>query len=121
VTSETDRSQSRLAVLHAIVYAAGVLLFVAGLFAHTAYLLVLSGPCLILSGALIWVGTQLTLAGPVGQILRGILGRSRVASMHLRAAFWVFAGILVTLWGIASIRAPKGEPHTPQDPMISVA
>lgn len=117
--TDTEQSQSRLAVLHACVYAAGIVLFVAGLFGKVAYLLVLSGPCLAISGGLIWVGTQIQLGGPVGKILRGLLGRSRVITMQLRAAFWVLAGVLVTLWGIAGMRAQEASPPlAPSDPTI---
>jgi hypothetical protein len=120
VSIDAEQSQSRLAVLHACIYAAGIVLLVAGLFGQVAYLLVLAGPCLAISGGLIWVGTQISLAGPVGKILRGLLGRSRVATMQLRAAFWVLAGLLVTLWGIAGMRAGDQPPaFTPSDPMIS--
>jgi len=117
VATDAEQSQSRLAVLHACVYAAGIILLVAGLFGQAAYLLLLAGPCLAISGALIWVGTQISLAGPVGNILRGLLGRSRVATMQLRAAFWVLAGVLVTLWGIASMHEPQQ--FMPSDPAIS--
>lgn len=119
VDSHLEPSQSRLAVLHACVYAGGVLLLLAGLFAHAAYLLLIAGPCLAISGGLIWVGARITLSGPVGSIMRGLLGRSRVATIHLRAVFWVLFGVLVTLWGVASIRAPRGTPLSPEDPVIS--
>jgi hypothetical protein len=117
---QREPSQSRLAVLHALVYASGMLLLLAGLFARTAYLLLLAGPFLAISGGLIWVGAYVTLAGPVGSILRGILGRQRVATMHLRAVFWVLIGVLITLWGVASIRNQRGNLLLPQDPVISL-
>jgi hypothetical protein len=115
-----EPSQSRLAVLHAVVYATGMLLLLSGLFARTAYLLLLAGPFLAVSGALIWVGTHITLTGPVGGILRGLLGRPRVATMHLRAVFWMLLGVLVTLWGVASIRSQRGTLLLPEDPVISL-
>lgn len=108
-----------MAVVHAVVYATGLLVLVAGIFAHAPFLLLVAGPCLAISGALIWVGTHITLAGPVGDMLRKLLGRSRVASMHLRAAFWVLVGVLVTVWGAAALRASERELRAPQDPMIS--
>ena len=108
-----------MAVLHACVYASGMLLLLSGLFARTPYLLLIAGPCLAISGGLIWVGTHITLTGPVGSILRGLLGRSRVATLHLRAAFWVLLGVLVTLWGVASIRSQRGTLLLPDDPVIS--
>lgn len=108
-----------MAVVHAVVYAAGLLLLIAGIFGEKPALLLLAGPCLAVSGALIWVGTQITLAGPVGAMLRKLLGPSRVVSMHLRAAFWVLAGVLVTIWGISDLQAHDTE-LTPQDPVIGV-
>lgn len=114
-----DTSQnSRLAIVHALAYSAGILLLVVGLLAHKPALLLVAGPCLSISGGLIWAGTHFSLAGPVGQILRGVLGRSRVATLHLRAALWVGVGILVTLWGMSNMRAVR-EPLMPQDPAIS--
>lgn len=96
-----------------------MLLLLAGLFARTPYLLVLAGPCLAISGGLIWVGTHITLTGPVGGILRGLLGRSRVATLHLRAVFWILLGVFVMLWGIASIRSSRGTLLLPEDPTIT--
>lgn len=108
-----------MAVVHAVVYAAGVLFLISGIFGEVPMLLLLAGPCLAVSGALIWVGTQITLAGPVGAMLRRLLGPSRVVSMHLRAAFWVLAGVLVTIWGMTGLRASDNE-LAPQDPVIGV-
>jgi hypothetical protein len=120
VTVDAAENPSRLAVVHALAYSLGMILLVAGLLAHTPYLLLIAGPCLSISGGLIWAGTHFSLAGPVGQILRSILGRSRVATLHLRAALWVGLGILVTLWGVLSVRAPERDHMLPQDPTISV-
>ena len=119
MSTELAESQSRLAAVHAVVYAAGVLLLIAGIFGQVPMLLLLAGPCLAVSGALIWVGTQITLAGPVGAMLRKLLGPSRVVSMHLRAAFWVLAGVLVTIWGMTNLRAHDAE-VSPQDPVIGL-
>lgn len=121
MTIDEAQSHSRLAVVHALAYSLGIILLIAGVLARAPYLLLIAGPCLSISGGLIWAGTHFTLAGPVGQILRRLLGRSRVATMHLRAALWVGVGILVTLWGVASMRAPRGEHVLPQDPVISRA
>lgn len=119
MNNELSQSQSRLAVVHAVVYAAGLLLLVAGFFGRLPLLLIVSGPCLALSGALIWVGTQISLAGPVGAMLRKLLGPSRLASMHMRAAFWVVAGVLVTLWGFSQLGSTSQPLHAPSDPVIS--
>lgn len=116
VTTELAQSQSRLAVVHAVVYAAGLVLLVAGIFGQVPVLLLLAGPCLAVSGALIWVGTHISLTGPVGGMLRKLLGPSRVVSMHLRAVFWILAGVLVTAWGLVGLRA--GPQLAPQDPVI---
>jgi hypothetical protein len=109
-----------LAVVHAVVYAVGLLLLISGIFGEAPLLLLLAGPCLAVSGALIWVGTHISLAGPVGAMLRKLLGPSRVVSMHLRALFWVLAGLLVTIWGLASLRTQES-PMSPQDPVIGLA
>jgi hypothetical protein len=119
VTIDAAENHSRLAVVHALAYSLGMILLITGLLAHAPYLLLIAGPCLSISGGLIWAGTHFTLTGPVGQILRPLLGRSRVATMHLRAALWVGVGILVTLWGALSLRAPKHDHMLPQDPTIS--
>jgi hypothetical protein len=119
VTSEPTQSQSRLAIVHAVFYAAGLLFLVAGVFARVPWLLLVSGPCLVMSGALIWVGNQASLRGPVGAVLRKVLGPSRVASMHMRAAFWVLVGVLVALWGVLGAPSGKQEPHAPGDPTFS--
>jgi hypothetical protein len=121
VNNELAQSQSRLAVVHAVVYAAGLLLLIAGIFGEAPVLLLLAGPCLAVSGALIWVGTHITLAGPVGGMLRTLLGRSRVVSMHMRAVFWILAGVLVTAWGFVGLRARSHSPElAPQDPLIGL-
>jgi hypothetical protein len=120
VTADTASSHSRLAIVHALAYTLGMILLVAGLLSHKPSLLLIAGPCLSISGGLIWAGTHFTLAGPVGQILRSILGRSRVATLHLRAALWVCLGILITIWGLSALRATR-EQIIPQDPAITRA
>lgn len=120
MSSELAQSQSRLAVVHAVVYAAGLVLLIGGIFGHAPVLLLLAGPCLAVSGALIWVGTHISLAGPVGGMLRKLLGPSRVASMHLRAVFWILAGLLVTAWGISALRDHSPQ-DAPQDPLIGLS
>jgi hypothetical protein len=117
VSAELTETQSRLAVVHAVVYAAGVVLLIAGIFGHVPVLLLLAGPCLAMSGALIWVGTHISLTGPVGGMLRKLLGPSRVVSMHMRAVFWILAGVLVTAWGLVGLR-DHGPQLVPQDPVI---
>lgn len=107
--------------MHALAYTLGMILLVAGLLSHKPSLFLIAGPCLAISGGLIWAGTHFTLAGPVGQILRRILGRSRVATLHLRAALWVGVGILITIWGLSALRAATREQIMPQDPVISRA
>ena len=119
VTTELAQSQSRLAVVHAVVYAAGLVLLVAGIFGRVPVLLLLAGPCLAVSGALIWVGTHISLTGPVGGMLRKLLGPSRVVSMHLRAVFWILAGVLVTAWGLVGLRGQSPR-LAPQDPLIGL-
>jgi hypothetical protein len=119
VTTEIAESQSRLAVVHAVVYAAGLVLLIAGIFGQIPVLLLLAGPCLAVSGALIWVGTHISLTGPVGGMLRKLLGPSRVVSMHLRAVFWILAGVLVTAWGFVGLR-DQGPQLAPQDPVIGL-
>lgn len=120
VTNElVAHSQSRLAVVHAVVYAAGLLLLISGIFGDAPVLLLLAGPCLAVSGALIWVGTHITLTGPVGGMLRKLLGPSRVVSMHLRALFWILAGVLVMAWGVMALR-DEGPKLAPQDPVIGL-
>lgn len=104
-------------MVHAVVYAAGLVFLIAGIFGHVPVLLLLAGPCLAVSGALIWVGTHISLTGPVGGMLRQLLGPSRVVSMHLRAVFWILAGVLVTAWGLVGLRG-NGPQLVPEDPVI---
>ena len=117
MTTEHAQSQSRLAVVHAVTYAVGLVLLIAGIFGQAPVLLLVAGPCLAVSGALIWVGTHISLTGPVGGMLRKLLGPSRVVSMHLRAVFWILAGALVTAWGFVGLRG-HGPQLAPQDPVI---
>jgi hypothetical protein len=119
VSRDLAQSQSRLAVVHAVVYATGLVLLIAGIFGRTPALLLLAGPCLAVSGALIWVGTHISLTGPVGGMLRKLLGPSRVVSMHLRAVFWILAGVLITAWGLVGLRGHSPE-LVPEDPVIGL-
>lgn len=97
----------------------GLVLLIAGIFGQVPVLLLLAGPCLAMSGALIWVGTHISLTGPVGGMLRKLLGPSRVVSMHLRALFWILAGVLVTAWGLVGLRGQDPQ-LVPQDPLIGL-
>jgi hypothetical protein len=61
----------------------------------------------------------MSLTGPVGGMLRKLLGPSRVVSMHLRAVFWILAGVLVTAWGLVGLRG-QGPELVPDDPVIGL-
>ena len=39
--------------------------------------------------------------------------------MHLRAVFWILAGVLVTAWGLVGLRG-QGPQLAPQDPVIGL-
>lgn len=93
-----------LALLHASLFSVGLLCLLVGLSIDLPYLLLVSGPCLALSGLLIWVGSRITLMGPLGDALRLALGRTRVFTLHLRAVVWLLVGILITLLGLRGMR-----------------
>jgi hypothetical protein len=120
MSQEVQQPMPRLAIVHALVFTAGVLLAVAGIVAHVPHLLVVAGPCLVFAGCMVALGIRITLQGPLGHVMRAALGRTRVLTRYMRAVGWILAGILVTAWGLERIRA--GEQHGPpvlQDPAVS--
>lgn len=96
----TDPAPSRLVFAHAAIFTAGVLTFFLSVVGSTPYLLLVSGPCFIVSGILVGLGTRITLAGPLGGLLRAALGGPRVTMLWIRALVWIGAGLLVTFYGI---------------------
>ena len=106
-----------LALLHGSLFSAGLLCLLVGLAVDLPYLLVVAGPCLSASGLLIWVGSRITLMGPVGDALRLALGRTRVVTLHLRAVVWLLVGILITLWGMRAMRDTQREPPLYRQPL----
>jgi hypothetical protein len=106
-----------LALLHASLFSAGLLCLLVGLAIDLPYLLVVAGPCLAASGLLIWVGSRITLMGPLGDALRLALGRTRVVTLHVRAVVWLLVGILVTLWGVRAMHDAQREPPLYRQPL----
>lgn len=103
---------SMLSVVHAALFTLGIMTFLAGIALRVPALLTVSGPCLASSGALIWVGSRITLAGPLGDALRLALGRTRLVTIRIRAVLWVVIGVLVTLLGIQGLqRSPEDMPE----------
>jgi hypothetical protein len=105
MSEQLDQPTARLAIVHAVVFAAGVLLLVVGLLAHVPQLLIVAGPCFVMAGLLVALGTRITFAGPIGSVLRAALGRTRVLTRYLRATLWILAGVLATAWGVERMRA----------------
>jgi len=70
------------------------------------------------SGTLILIGSRITFSGPVGDMLRAILGQSRVRQIHLRAVVWVVAGILISVYGAQCVRATR-DVDSVQDPLLT--
>lgn len=110
-------SRSRLADVHAIAFASGMTTLLIGLTGLPSLLLV-SGPCLVLSGALIWFGSRISFAGPLGDALRLALGRRRVVTLHLRALLWIVLGVVVTLAGLHGVRG--GDEQPPRSPRLAL-
>ena len=108
-----------LALLHASLFSVGLLSLLVGLAIGVPLLLVVAGPCLALSGLLIWVGSRITLMGPLGDALRMALGRTRVITLHVRAVVWLLIGILVTIWGIRAMRDAHREPPLWRQPLAA--
>jgi hypothetical protein len=116
-----DRKRpSRLVLLHGALFSVGVATLLVGWTIAAPSLLLVSGPCLSLSGLLIWVGSRITFAGPLGAALRAALGRTRVFTLHLRAVIWLLLGILITAWGIHGLLdARDREPPLLRQPLAT--
>jgi hypothetical protein len=106
-----------LVLLHASVFSVGVVTLLVGLAIKLPGLLLLAGPCLSVSGILIWVGSRITFAGPLGDVLRLALGRTRVITIHLRALMWLLIGIVVTVYAVDRMRASDSEPPLRDQPL----
>ena len=100
-------STSRLALVHALAFATGLVATLIGLVTLHASWLFAAGPCLTLSGVLIVVGSRITFAGPAGDLLRAVLGPARVRGINLRAIVWIVAGILVFVSGFEVLRRER--------------
>lgn len=108
-----DPAPSRLVFAHAAIFTAGVLTFFLSVIGSTPYLLLVSGPCFVVSGILVGLGTRITLAGPLGGLLRAALGGPRVTMLWIRALVWIGAGLLVTLYGIERLVHENQKGHEP--------
>ena len=118
-TFARDGSRSRLADVHAIAFASGITTLLVGLTGGLPSLLLLSGPCLMLSGALIWLGSRISFAGPVGEALRLALGRRRIVTLHARAILWMVLGVVVTIAGVHGLQE-RGDELPPRSPRLAL-
>lgn len=115
---------SRFALVQGALFSAGVVTLFLSVFASTPTMLLVSGPCLFASGVLIAFGARITLAGPLGAIMRSALGGPRVKLLWLRAVVWTVVGVLVTLYGVERVaearETPPAEPAPGQWPSASL-
>lgn len=98
-------ARSGLQIAHAVAFAIGLVALLIGTFNTRGVWYLVAGPCLAVSGGLILLGYQLTFRGPVGRVLRTVLGRPTLARLNLQAWFWVLAGIWIVLLGVDRLRA----------------
>jgi hypothetical protein len=105
VTTDTTARPSALVLLQTAIFFAGMALLIASTVFHTAWLPLIAGPCIALSGVLLLVGVRITFAGPVGDLLRTVLGSTSVRRAQLRAALWITIGVAVSVWGLQRLRA----------------
>lgn len=106
-----------LVLLHSSLFSVGVVTLLVGLVIDVPGLLLIAGPCLTASGILIWVGSRINFAGPVGDMLRLALGRTRVITIHLRALLWLVVGLVVTFYAIDRLGASDSEPPLHEQPL----
>jgi hypothetical protein len=104
-----DTPPSVLQVAHAMLFSAGLVSLLIAIFSAHALWYVIAGPCLAVSGGLILVGSRLTFDGPIGDVLRAALGASTVRRLNVRAVIWVFAGLLISVWGLERMRAERND------------
>lgn len=105
------------AILHAVLFATGVVALLLGIALELPALLVVAGPCLAASGLLIWIGVRITLHGPLGDVLRLALGRGRALTLHLRALLWFAIGVAVTVLGVRALRDGGAAPPWRPEPL----
>jgi hypothetical protein len=113
-----ESEPSRLVLVHACVFIAGILSLFLAVFTDTPILMLFAGPLFVFSGLLIWVGSRVTFSGPMGQLLRAALGGTRVALLRLRTLLWIAAGVLITLYGIDRMHEVEREEQMPPDPAV---
>lgn len=98
---------SGMQIAHAIAFSTGLASLVIGAFSTHAVWYVIAGPCLALSGALILIGCRLTFPGAVGEVLRTVLGASKIRRLNLLAVAWVLAGLWISVYGVERMRAER--------------
>jgi hypothetical protein len=116
-----DSPPSNLQIAHATAFSGGLVSLLIGTFTGRSIWFVASGPCLAVSGILILLGCRITFGGPIGTVLRASLGASRVRRLNLRALVWVFAGALISVWGIQRMRAERNSERLLQEPIAAEA
>ncbi len=116
--SEPVARVSPLVLLHAFVFAAGLLGALVGIVTGDAPWFFVAGPCLIVSGALVLLGTRITFTGPTGAVLRAALGPARVRGISLRAVVWILAGLLLCVWALKVARSERDDEQLLQEPLV---
>jgi len=118
MATRTEPHASPLQVAHAALFSVGLVALLVSTFTRDPLWLLVAGPCLTASGSLILIGSRITFRGPVGHMLRAVLGQSRVRQIHLRAVVWVVAGILISLYGMQCVRATRDVDPVQDDPLV---
>lgn len=118
MATRTEPHPSPLQVAHAALFSVGLVALLVSTFTRDPHWLLVAGPCVTASGALIFIGSRITFRGPVGDVLRAVLGQSRVRQIRVRAVVWVVAGILISMSGVQCVRAAR-DSDSVQDPSVT--
>jgi hypothetical protein len=96
--------------VHALAASTALVATIAGLATGSAPWLVVGGVAFVASGALALGGIQLTLHGPLGAILRRVVGTFGVGWARAGAVLWIAIGVTVILLGALRLVGDGGAP-----------
>ena len=103
-----------------MLFTCGVLTLFVGILGHSELLLV-SGVCIAGTGLVSLFSVEVGVRGPMGRILREVLGTRRIFRGRLLATLWLLLGIVVFALGAYELSSPdRSQPPSP-DPAVAIA
>jgi len=85
----------RYQAIHTTLFVAGMLALPLGLVLPRSGVLLFGGLCFVASGLMTILGHRFTMRGPVGRLMRRLVGGVRLGGAYLVGTLWLLLGVFM--------------------------